>query len=130
MYVYFQVVVLFCGDFNSGLRIGLVEFFIIGRVDFIYRDWILCEDKEEYCIILFINYDWYFFFVCGFLVFINYIGGFKGILDYIFGDKRYLEVEFVIFLLSEDDFFLYFVLLFVVMSLDYLVLVCDVKWKL
>lgn len=64
---------MFCGDFNSILRIGLVEFFIIGYVDFTYRDWILCEDKEEYCIILFISYDLYFFFVCGFLLFINYI---------------------------------------------------------
>lgn len=121
---------VFCGDFNSLLRSGLVEFFIISYIDFLYRDWIVCEDKEERCIILNISYDFNFLLVCSFLLFINYIGGFKGILDYIFVDGRYFEVELVFFLLSEEELLLYLVLFFVVMLLDYLVLICDFKWKL
>lgn len=121
---------VFCGDFNSLLRSGLVEFFIISYIDFLYRDWIVCEDKEEYCIILNISYDFNFLLVCSFLLFINYISGFKGILDYIFVDGKYFEVELVFFLLSEEELLSYLVLFFVVMSLDYVVLVCDFKWKL
>lgn len=130
MHAHPQVAVLFCGDFNSGPRTGLVELLTTGRVDSTHRDWTLCEDKEEHCTTLSINHDWHLFSACGFPAFTNYTGGFKGTLDYIFGDKRYLEVESVIPLPSEDDLSSHLALPSVVMPSDHLALVCDVKWKL
>lgn len=130
MHAYPQVAVLFCGDFNSGPRTGLVELLTTGRVDSTHRDWTLCEDKEEHCTTLSINHDWHLFSACGFPAFTNYTGGFKGTLDYIFGDKRYLEVESVVPLPSEDDLSSHLALPSVVIPSDHLALVCDVKWKL
>lgn len=130
MHAHPQVAVLFCGDFNSGPRTGLVELLTTGRVDSTHRDWTLCEDKEEHCTTLSINHDWHLFSACGFPAFTNYTGGFKGTLDYIFGDKRYLEVESVVPLPSEDDLSSHLALPSVVMPSDHLALVCDVKWKL
>ena len=130
MHAHPQVAVLFCGDFNSGPRTGLVELLTTGRVDSTHRDWTLCEDKEEHCTTLSINHDWHLFSACGFPAFTNYTGGFKGTLDYIFGDERYLEVESVVPLPSEDDLSSHLALPSVVMPSDHLALVCDVKWKL
>ena len=125
-----QVAILFCGDFNSGPRTGLVELLTTGRVDSTHRDWTLCEDKEEHCTTLSISHDLDLFSACGFPAFTNYTGGFKGTLDYIFADKTYLEVESVLPLPSEDDLSSHLALPSVVMPSDHLALVCDVKWKL
>ena len=125
-----QVAVLFCGDFNSGQRTGMVELLTTGRVDSTHRDWTLCEDKEEHCTTLSISHDLDLYSACGFPAFTNYTGGFKGTLDYIFADKKYLEVESVVPLPSEDVLSSHLALPSVVMPSDHLALVCDVKWKL
>ena len=125
-----QVAVLFCGDFNSGPRTGMVELLTTGRIDSTHRDWTLCEDKEEHCTTLSISHDLDLFSACGFPTFTNYTGGFKGTLDYIFADKNYLELESVVPLPSENDLSSHLALPSVVMPSDHLALVCDVKWKL
>lgn len=130
MHAHPQVAVMFCGDFNSTPRTGLVELLTTGHVDSTHRDWTLCEDKEEHCTTLSISHDLHLFSACGFPPFTNYTGGFKGTLDYIFADKKYLEVESVLPLPSEDDLSPHLALPSVVMPSDHLALVCDVKWKL
>lgn len=130
MHAHPKVAVLFCGDFNSGPRTGVVELLTTGHVDSTHRDWTLCEDKEEHCTTLSFSHDLNLFSACGFPPFTNYTGGFKGTLDYIFADKKYLEVESVLPLPSEDDLSSHFALPSVVMPSDHLALVCDVKWKL
>lgn len=124
-----QVAFLFCGDFNSIPRSGVVELLISGHIDVTHCDWIFCEDKEEHCTNLSLSHDFNLFSACGFPPFTNFTGGFKGTLDYIFADKKYLEVEAVIPLPSEDDLSLHFALPSVVQPSDHLALVCDLKWK-
>ncbi|KAJ7380399.1 mitochondrial mRNA catabolic process [Desmophyllum pertusum] len=125
-----QVAVMFCGDFNSIPRNGLLELLTTGHVDSVHRDWTVCEDKEQHCTTLSISHDLNLFSACGFPPFTNYTGGFKGTLDYIFADKKYLEVESVVPLPSEEDLSPHLALPSVVMPSDHLALVCDVKWKL
>ena len=124
-----QVAFLFCGDFNSIPRSGVVELLVSGHIDVTHRDWTFCEDKEEHCTNLSLSHDFNLFSACGFPPFTNFTGGFKGTLDYIFADKKYLEVESVIPLPSADDLSLHFALPSVVQPSDHLALVCDLKWK-
>lgn len=124
-----QVAFLFCGDFNSNPRTGLVELLTTGRVDATHRDWTFCEDKEEHCTALSLCHDFNLFSACGYPSFTNYTGGFKGTLDYIFADKKYLEVESVLPLPTEEELSPHLALPSVVMPSDHLALVCDLKWK-
>lgn len=124
-----QVAFLFCGDFNSNPRTGLVELLTTGHVDATHRDWTLCEDKEEHCTTLSLSHDFSLFSACGFPQFTNYTGGFKGTLDYIFADNKYFEVESVLPLPNEDELSPHLALPSVVMPSDHLALVCDLKWK-
>lgn len=130
MHAHPQVAVIFCGDFNSGPRTGVVELLTTGHIDSTHRDWTLCEDKDEHCTTLSFSHDFNLFSACGFPPFTNYTGGFKGTLDYIFADKKYFEVESVLPLPSEDELSSHLALPSVVMPSDHLALVCDIKWKL
>lgn len=125
-----EVAFLFCGDFNSGPRTGLVELLTTGHVNATHRDWTVCEDKEEHCTTLSLSHDFSLLSACGFPPFTNYTGGFKGTLDYIFADQKYLEVESVLPLPSEDELSPHLALPSVVMPSDHLALVCDLKWKI
>ena len=124
-----QVAFLFCGDFNSGPRTGLVELLTTGQVDATHRDWTFCEDKEEHCTTLSLRHDFSLFSACGFPSFTNYTAGFKGSLDYIFADKKYFEVASVLPLPDEEELSTHLALPSVVMPSDHLALVCDLKWK-
>ena len=129
MHVQPQVAVVFCGDFNSPPRTGLVELLTTGHVDSVHRDWTVCEDKEEHCTTLSISHALNLFSACGFPPFTNFTGGFKGTLDYIFASKKFLEVESVLPLPSEEELSSHLALPSVVMPSDHLALVCDLKWK-
>lgn len=124
-----QVAFLFCGDFNSNPRTGVVELITTGKVDASHRDWTLCDDKEEHCTTLSLHHDFSLFSACGFPPFTNYTGGFKGTLDYIFADKRHLEIASVIPLPNEEELSSHLALPSVVMPSDHLALVCDLHWK-
>ena len=130
MHAHPQVAVIFCGDFNSGPRTGVVECLTMGHIDSTHRDWTRCEDKDEHCTTMSLSHDFNLFSACGFPPFTNYTGGFKGTLDYIFADKKYFEVESVLPLPSEDELSSHLALPSVVMPSDHLALVCDIKWKL
>lgn len=125
-----QIAVVFCGDFNSLPRSGLVELLTTSHIDSTHRDWTVCEDKEEHCTTLNISHDFNLFSACNFPPFTNYTSGFKGTLDYIFVDGKYLEVESVLPLPSEEELSLHLALPSIVMPSDHLALVCDLKWKL
>lgn len=124
-----QVAFLFCGDFNSSPRTGLVELLTSNHVDATHHDWTFCEDKDEHCTTLSLSHDFNLFSACGFPPYTNYTGGFKGTLDYIFADKKYFDVESVLPLPSEDELSPHLALPSVVMPSDHLALVCDLKWK-
>ena len=125
-----QISVVFCGDFNSLPRSGLVELLTTSHIDSLHRDWTVCEDKEEHCTTLNISHDFNLLSACSFPPFTNYTGGFKGTLDYIFADGKYLEVESVLPLPSEEELSSHLALPSVVMPSDHVALVCDLKWKL
>ena len=66
---------------------------------------------------------------CGYPRYTNYVSGFAGCLDYIYVDRRSLNVARVIPLPSHEDVTFFTALPNAVFPSDHLPLVCDLQWS-
>ena len=124
-----HMAVLFCGDFNSNPSAAVKQLFTEGKVEPTHPDWTVCEEKDQHCTTLELINKFNLCSACDNVPFTNYTTGYKGMLDYIFCDADYLEVESVIPVPEASELDIHVALPSVVMPSDHLALICDLSWK-
>ncbi|KAG7318946.1 hypothetical protein KOW79_017420 [Hemibagrus wyckioides] len=120
-------VLIFCGDFNSTPSSGLFQLLSQGSISEQHSDW--ASNGPEELLPMELHSPLQLTSACGEPDYTNYVGGFKGCLDYIFMEPQALQVEQVIPLPSHQEVTTYQALPSVSHPSDHIALVCDLKWK-
>ncbi|XP_071942824.1 2',5'-phosphodiesterase 12-like [Antedon mediterranea] len=123
-----NLAVIFCCDLNSTPGAGAFELVSTGSVAKYAADW-YSSGKEEFCGGLAISHSLKLNRCYSSTKYTNYVSGFQGVLDYIFYDHQYLDVEQEVPLPEHADVIQHTALPSQVFPSDHLALVSDLKWK-
>ncbi|TSM44162.1 2',5'-phosphodiesterase 12 [Bagarius yarrelli] len=118
---------IFCGDFNSTPSSGLFQLLCRGSISEQHSDW--ASNGPEEFLPMELHSPFQLTSACGEPDYTNYVGGFKGCLDYIFIEPQVLHIEQVIPLPSHQEVTTHQALPSVSHPSDHIALVCDLKCK-
>lgn len=119
---------VFCGDFNSTPPSGVCELLTHSSLSQSHSDW-LSSGPEQHCPMDLASPFPPLLSACGNPPYTNYVGGFKGCLDYIYIQPDRMEVAQVIPLPSHEEVTTYEALPSVSHPSDHIALVCDLLWR-
>lgn len=119
---------VFCGDFNSTPPSGVYELLTHSSLSQSHSDW-LSSGPEHHCPMDLASPFLPLLSACGTPPYTNYVGGFKGCLDYIYIQPDHMEVTQVIPLPSHEEVTTYEALPSVSHPSDHIALVCDLLWR-
>jgi len=122
------VSVIFCGDLNSDPRYGVVEYITNGSISEKHADW-YCAGKQKYLANMNLSHSLQLASAMESPRYTNYVGGFRGVLDYIFIDREKLEVDSVVPLPTHEEITEHIALPNKEIPSDHLALVCNARWK-
>lgn len=119
---------VFCGDFNSTPPSGVCELLTHSSLPQTHSDW-LSSGPDQHCPMDLASPFPPLLSACGNPPYTNYVGGFKGCLDYIYIQPDYMQVAQVIPLPSHEEVTTYEALPSVSHPSDHIALVCDLLWR-
>lgn len=119
---------VFCGDFNSTPNSGVSDLLTQSSVSQSHTDW-LSSGLEHHCPMDLLSPFTPLLSACGNPPYTNYVGGFKGCLDYIYIQPDHMKVAQVIPLPSHEEVTTYEALPSVSHPSDHISLVCDLLWS-
>ncbi|CAL8338386.1 unnamed protein product [Merluccius merluccius] len=119
---------IFCGDFNSTPDSGVCQLVQGGMVPDSHPDWV-SGGPEESCSMELLSPLPPLLSACGDPAYTNYVGGFHGVLDYVFLQPDGLEVDQVIPLPSHEEVTSHQALPSVAHPSDHIALVCDLRFR-
>ncbi|KAK7899434.1 hypothetical protein WMY93_020287 [Mugilogobius chulae] len=119
---------VFCGDFNSTPHSGVFELLTHSSITQSHSDW-LSSGPDHHCPMDLASPFPPLLSACGTPPYTNYVGGFKGCLDYIYIQPDHMEVAQVIPLPSHEEVTTYEALPSVSHPSDHISLVCDLLWS-
>lgn len=120
-----NVGIIFCGDFNSDLSRSLYGFMTRGTIDPMHKDCLLIAPNGNASI----NHKLCLINASGTPKYTNYTDEYKGLLDYIFVERRKFSVKRVIPVPSEEELQQYEGLPNAVYPSDHVSLVVDLEYK-
>ncbi|CAL1614220.1 unnamed protein product [Knipowitschia caucasica] len=119
---------VFCGDFNSTPHSGVFELLTHSSIAQSHPDW-LSSGPDHHCPMDLASPFPPLLSACGTPPYTNYVGGFKGCLDYVYIQPDHMEVAQVIPLPSHEEVTTYEALPSVSHPSDHIALVCDLLWS-
>ncbi|XP_033100520.1 2',5'-phosphodiesterase 12-like [Anneissia japonica] len=123
-----NLAVIFCCDLNSTPGTGAYELLLTGSVSKKTADW-YSSGKEEYCGGMALGQSLKLDHPYSSATYTNFVSGFQGVLDYIFYEPQYFNIEQEVPLPSHLDVVQFTALPSQVFPSDHLALVCDLKWN-
>ncbi|CAL8337493.1 unnamed protein product [Lota lota] len=119
---------IFCGDFNSTPDSGVCQLIQGGMVPDSHPDWVSGGPEESLPMELRSPLP-PLLSACGDPAYTNYVGGFHGVLDYVFLQPDGLEVDQVIPMPSHEEVTSHQALPSVAHPSDHIALVCDLRFR-